>query len=48
MKIYDTQNGDLDFDSKDYDKLKKGIVIFPETVEDIEKIKNVKKHINNG
>ena len=51
MIIANTENGDLDFDIKDHDLLKNGVVIFPETIEEIviiETIKNKLLHIHNG
>lgn len=47
MIIEDTENADLNFDTKDYNTLKGGIVIFPENLEDVEKIKNIKKFLKS-
>lgn len=45
MTIEDTENADLDFDSKEYNTLKTGIVIFPENSDDVTKLKYIKKFL---
>lgn len=45
MIIEETENADLHFDDKNYEKLKTGLVIFPENLKDVEKLKILTEHI---
>ena len=47
MIIEDTENACLDFSTKNFDKLKMGIVIFPETLNDVKKLKQIKLFLKN-
>tara|TARA_R110000796_G_scaffold162503_2_gene279293 strand:- start:7720 stop:7869 length:150 start_codon:yes stop_codon:yes gene_type:complete len=47
MIINETENGCLDFSTKNFDKLKNGIVIFPETLTDVKKIEQIKLFLEN-
>jgi hypothetical protein len=47
MKIERTENGDLDFNTKNYSKLNKGLVIFPETLADVEKLEELEYFIKD-
>ena len=42
MKIENTENGDLDFGTNNFDSLNKGIVIFPENLDDVKKLEHIK------
>jgi uncharacterized protein YutE (UPF0331/DUF86 family) len=45
MIIDDTENGDLDYTTDNFEILSKGIVIFPETLEEAQEIKRLKKRL---
>lgn len=47
MKVEYTDNGDLDFSTKNYKKLNKGLVIFPKTLADVEKLKELEYFIKD-
>ncbi len=47
MKIEYTENGDLDFNTPNYNKLKNGIVIFPQTLSDVKKLKGLEYFIKD-
>jgi hypothetical protein len=47
MIIEETENADLDFETKHFDRLKNGIVIFPESLNEIEKIEQIKLFLKN-
>lgn len=47
MIIEETENGDLDFGTNNFDSLNKGIVIFPENLSDVKKLKEIKKFLQN-
>lgn len=47
MKIEQTENADLDFDSPNYNKLKNGLVIFPETLSDVKKLRSLEHFIKD-
>lgn len=46
MTVEFTENADLDFDNKHYEELKRGIVIFPETLEEAESIETLREYID--
>lgn len=48
MKIEETENADLEFNSENYNTLKKGIVIFPETLDEAKGLKTLKKYIERN
>ena len=43
MIIEDIESQDLDAGVKNYNILKKGIAVFPETLKEVEKLQNLKK-----
>ena len=45
MKIEWTENADLAFGTKDFEKLKKGIVIFPERLGEAKELKDLKRFL---
>lgn len=47
MKLEHTQNGDLDFTTPHYKKLNQGLVIFPETLADVKKLKELEYFIKD-
>lgn len=47
MKIYKTENAELYFNTKNYDKLKNGLVIFPESLSDVKKLKELEYFIKD-
>lgn len=47
MKIEHTQNGDLDFNTPNYKKLNQGLVIFPETLVDVKKLRELEYFIKD-
>lgn len=47
MKIEQTQNGDLDFKTPNYKKLNQGLVIFPENLADVKKLKELEYFIKD-
>lgn len=47
MKIEYTENAELYFDNPEYDILKTGIVIFPDNIEDVNKIKRLKEFLDS-
>lgn len=47
MTIKQTENADLDFNTKNYDKLKNGLVIFPESLSDVKKLKELEYFIKD-
>ena len=45
MKIECTENADLAFGTKDFEKLRKGIVMFPESLGEAKELKDLKRFI---
>lgn len=45
MIIEETENADLYFEDENYQQLKTGLAIFPETLKDIEKLKTITEYI---
>lgn len=40
-----TEDGDLNYDTENFDKLSKGIVIFPENLKEAERLNTLKSYI---
>ena len=47
MIIEDTEDGNLDYTTEHFEEFSKGIVIFPETLEEVKELEKLKKKLIN-
>jgi len=47
MRIEKIEDSSLKYNCKNYDKLKNGLVIFPDNLKDVKNIKNLKKFLKS-